>query len=163
MHVVEQRLSDVPRANFGLDGIWEDCNFIDLWLTKVGKVYFVAFMCKVVVFVLSNHSFLIKYKIVSLLKHEVHNRMSLHNFSDLISPIHHRNQEECHKEIATENGKALNRLTSEVRVKLHVENPQQKGGQKEERDYSMQVFLPKRLSDELLAPFLQLLVWRFLA
>lgn len=81
-------------------------------------------MCKVVVFILSNNCFLIEHKIISLLKHEVHNGMSLHNLSDLVSPVNHRNHEEYHKEVAAENGESLDCLAVEVRVKLHVENSQ---------------------------------------
>ena len=120
-------------------------------------------MGKIIVFVLNDHSFLVQYKIVSLLKHEVYNRMCLYNFSDLVGPINHRNQEKYHEEIATEYGEALNGLASEVRVQLHVENAQQENWQKEERDYAVQMFLPKSLSHELFAPFLQFFVWRFFA
>lgn len=57
----------------------------------------------------------------------------------------------------------MNGLTSEVRIQLHIENTQQKDRQKEERDDAVQMLLPKGLSHELFAPFLELFVWRFFA
>lgn len=73
-------------------------------------------MTKVMILILHKDSLLICNEIISLLDHEIDQRVFLCEFPQLISPENESHYKKYGEEVTTEDGKALNSRFREVRI-----------------------------------------------
>jgi hypothetical protein len=163
VHVAHKGLRDLPRPRLRLDWIGEDEHLVDPGLAGVGEVDLVGLVGEAVVLVLDEDGLLKEDEVVGLLDHQVDVRMLLDGHAQAVGHVDDGHEHAQHEEEAAEDGEALDGVSAQVGVELHVEDAEHEDGEEEDGQQAVHVLLPESLPDELLAPFLELLIWELLA